>query len=144
MKSIFSFLIVSLIFFGNYEKQQVDTIMTNAKVYTVNANFENAEAFAIKEGKFVAVGSATDINTKFEAKKNIDAKGKLLFQDLSKQLVNLVGTTSFEEVVKRVKDFQDKRNMSFIIGRGCDQKDWKEKEIPNIKVQQTFINGVAQ
>ncbi|MEH6569438.1 MAG: amidohydrolase family protein, partial [Halioglobus sp.] len=38
-----------------------DTIYTNGKIYTVDTSKVWAEAVAIKDGKFVAVGSATDV-----------------------------------------------------------------------------------
>ena len=37
-------------------KLQADTVYTNRRIYTVNANQPWAEAVAIKAGKFVAVG----------------------------------------------------------------------------------------
>ncbi|MHC4783782.1 MAG: amidohydrolase [Planctomycetota bacterium] len=40
-----------------------DTVYTNAKIYTVNANQPWAEAVAIKEGKFIVVGSASDVES---------------------------------------------------------------------------------
>ncbi|QRM89562.1 amidohydrolase family protein [Lacinutrix sp. WUR7] len=143
MKKLFSLLILLLIFSCNKEAQQVDTIVTNAKIYTVNANFETAEAFAIKDGKFLEVGNAIDIKKKFQADTIIDAKGQTIVPGLIdahchfyglglyEQRVNLVGTKSFVEVIKRVTDFQEKRNSPFIIGRGWDQNDWEEKEYPN-------------
>ena len=39
-----------------------DTIYTNGKIYTVDDSNVWAEALAIKDGKFVAVGSAADVN----------------------------------------------------------------------------------
>ncbi|WP_055443078.1 amidohydrolase [Lacinutrix himadriensis] len=143
MKNILSITILLLIFSCNTEKQQVDSIITNAKVYTVNPNFETAEAFAIKDGKFIEVGNTIDIKNKFVADTIIDAKGQTIvpglidahchFYTLGQftQIVNLVGTTSFVDVIKRVTDFQDKRKKSFIIGHGWDQNDWEEKEYPN-------------
>src|SRR6187397_1299888 len=38
-----------------------DLVVFNAKVYTVDAAAPRAEAFAVKAGRFVAVGSTTDI-----------------------------------------------------------------------------------
>src|SRR5438093_9246287 len=38
-----------------------DLVVVNAKVYTVEASQPRAEAFAIKNGRFVAVGSTSDI-----------------------------------------------------------------------------------
>ncbi|WP_417620098.1 amidohydrolase [Oceanihabitans sediminis] len=143
MKKILSLALLSILFSCKETKQQVDTIITNAKVYTVNSNFDTAEAFAIKDGKFLAVGKAEHIQNTYTADATIDAKGQTIVPGLidahchfyglglQEQRVDLLGTTSLEDVVKRVVDFQEERNMSFIIGRGWDQNDWEVKEYPN-------------
>ncbi|WGD35133.1 amidohydrolase [Olleya sp. YS] len=124
-------------------KTEVDTIVTNATIYTVNSQFETVESFAIKDGKFVEVGTASDIQKKYQAANIIDAKGQTIlpgFIDahchfyglgLNQLRVNLVGTTSFDEVMKAVIDFHNKRPSNFIIGRGWDQNDWEDKTYPN-------------
>jgi len=38
-----------------------DLVVVNAKVYTVDARMPKAEAFAVKGGRFIAVGSTADI-----------------------------------------------------------------------------------
>ncbi|WOD42913.1 amidohydrolase [Hwangdonia lutea] len=126
-------------------KHQVDLIVTNAKVYTVNNAFETATAFAVKNGKFVDVGNTEAIISKYIASKTMDAEGKTIvpgFIDahchflglgFNQQAVNLVGTTSFDEVVQRVVDFQKEHNLKFIKGRGWDQNDWDEKVFPSKK-----------
>src|ERR1700674_1129982 len=43
------------------EAQDVDLVVFNAKVYTVDASAQRAEAFAVKSGRFVAVGSTSDM-----------------------------------------------------------------------------------
>lgn len=125
------------------DKIEVDTIITNGTVYTVDADFNNAEAFAIKDGKFVAVGTTNDINKKYKAINTIDAKGQTIlpgFIDahchfyglgLNQLQVNLRDTKSFDEVMKRVIDFHNNRPSNFIIGRGWDQNDWDDKTYPN-------------
>jgi predicted amidohydrolase YtcJ len=40
------------------DTQDVDLVVFNAKVYTVDANMPRAEAFAVKAGRFVAVGTS--------------------------------------------------------------------------------------
>src|SRR5258708_34863643 len=40
--------------------QGPDLVVTNAKVYTVGPAMPRAEAFAVKAGRFVAVGSTED------------------------------------------------------------------------------------
>src|ERR1039457_2748070 len=43
--------------------QDVDLVVFNAKVYTVDARAPKAEAFAVKGGRFLAVGSTKEIRT---------------------------------------------------------------------------------
>jgi predicted amidohydrolase YtcJ len=42
-------------------RQEPDLVVINAKVYTVNPELPKAEAFAVKAGRFTAVGSTADI-----------------------------------------------------------------------------------
>ncbi len=139
-KILFLFLIVMSC---ASDKTEVDTIITNAMVYTVDSDFNNAEAFAIKNGKFVEVGTSADIINKYQAANIVDAKGQTIlpgFIDahchfyglgLNQLRVNLVGTTSFDDVMKKVIDFHNQKPSNFIIGRGWDQNDWEDKTYPN-------------
>ena len=43
------------------EAQDPDLVVFNAKVYTIDPRAPNAEAFAVKGGRFVAIGSTADI-----------------------------------------------------------------------------------
>ena len=52
------------------ERTEADMILTNALVYTVDSTFSKTEAFAIKDGKFLEVGTTENINSKFKSKKN--------------------------------------------------------------------------
>lgn len=53
-----------------------DLIVTNARVYTMDASLTRAEAFAIKNGRFVAVGWSDDVgNLKSAGTELIDAGG---------------------------------------------------------------------
>lgn len=146
MKKLLSLFALILIISCQKEKQQVDTLVVNANVYTVNSNFDKAEAFAIKDGKFFQVGTSKDLQNTFEADTIIDAKGQAVFPGfidahchfyglgMNLQKVDLGGTTSFDEVMKRVLDYQNERQAEFIIGRGWDQNDWEDKKFPNKKL----------
>ena len=61
MKKILPFIILLFILSCSKERQHADIIITNAKVYTVNSNFDTVEAFAIKDGKFIGVGKNKEI-----------------------------------------------------------------------------------
>jgi hypothetical protein len=67
--------------------ESVDLIIINSNTYTVNENFDTAQAFAVKDGKFVAVGSNEEIQSKFTATNTINAKIKRLYQDLLTRIV---------------------------------------------------------
>lgn len=120
-------------------------ILTNAKIYTVNEGFEIAEAFAVKDGKIVEVGTSETILLKYTAEEQLNAEGKTLlpgFIDahahlynfgLGLQNVDLVGTTSKEEALQKMVAFQKEKNSEFIFGRGWDQNDWPVKEFPTKK-----------
>jgi len=141
MKKLLLVLIAPL-FIACTSKEEVDLIVFNADIYTVDANFSKASAVAIKDGKFVAVGSSEEIAEKYNAAEQFDAQGKTMVPGLidahchfyglglNQQVVDLVGTTSFDEIVDRVVAFQKERPSNFIRGRGWDQNDWEAKEFP--------------
>lgn len=124
-------------------KEQVDLIVTNAKIYTVNDTFEITEALAIQNGKIIATGKSKHITEKYEAQETVDAKNQFVYPGfydahahlyrlgITMQTVNLRDTKSYDEVVAKVVAFQKEKNVSFIEGRGWDQNDWEHKEFPS-------------
>ncbi len=135
-------LILSILISSCEKKEAIDSIIINANIYTVNQNFDKAEAFAINKGKIVDVGSTLEIQTKYAPTFINDVKGKTIlpgFIDahchflglgLQQQKVDVSGTKNFEEVLSKISQFQKKNNVSFITGRGWDQNDWETKEFP--------------
>lgn len=128
---------------GCQNKTTVDLIVYNANVYTVNHNFSQAQAFAIKNGKFLAVGSTESIRGKYTAATEVNAKGKPVYPGfidahahfygyaLNLQQADLVGTTSFAEVITRLKQHRQRYpNAKWLLGRGWDQNDWTDKNFP--------------
>ncbi len=147
------------------EKQQADLIITNANIYTVNDEAPSIQAFAIKDGLFIGLGTSKEIKKQYSSDKVIDLEGKTVLPGLidghchfnnlglSMQTLDLNGTKSFEEILKRVSAFQKEKKSSFIKGRGWDQNDWDLKEyptkdgldklFPNTPVALTRIDGHA-
>ncbi len=54
----------------------------NAKIYTVDNDFSKAEAFAVKDGKFIAVGTSQELQEKYDASESLDAEGKTILPGL--------------------------------------------------------------
>ena len=149
MKKVFFLLVIIIASCTAQEK--VDLIIYNANIYTVNDRFAKAEAFAIKDGKFIAVGTTEDIQKQFVAKQTVDAQGKTIVPGLidahchfyglglQQQRVDVTGTQSYDEVLQKIADFYQKKKPEFITGRGWDQNDWEVKEFPtNEKLNQYF------
>ena len=162
-----TFLLILLLSVGSFaQKRPVDLLISNGKVYTVNAAFKIETAFVVDKGRIVEVSSLSNLKKKFSPKKTIDLGGKAVFPGfydphshfigLGEMLsqCDLVGAESFEEILERLKEFRIKNpDNEWIIGRGWDQNDWKIKEFPNkegldaifpdIPVMLTRIDGHA-
>jgi len=141
MKNILFLLIISFVFSCTL-KPEVDSIVINANIYTVNKTFDKAEAFAIKDGKIIDVGTSIEIQAKYRPTYINDAKGNTIVPGLidahchfyslglQQQKVDVTGTNSFDEVIEKIVAFQKKNKLTFITGRGWDQNDWEVKEYP--------------
>ena len=133
-----------ILFLGSCSNsKKADLIVHHAVVYTVDEQFSTAEAFAVKDGIIVAVGSNASILKAYKANQSIDAGGKAVYPGFidahahfvgygqSLFQVDLFGTTSWDEVVSRVKKFADEHPQEpWIKGRGWDQNDWKDTKYP--------------
>ncbi|MEM9000451.1 MAG: amidohydrolase [Bacteroidota bacterium] len=137
--------------FSCNSKQEVDLIVYNANIYTVDSTFSKACCMAINDGKFVAVTETADLYTQFKPSNQIDAKGKTIIPGiidahchfyglgLNQQVVDLVGTQSYDEVLQRLVAFQKQNKTNFVRGRGWDQNDWETKAFPtNMPLNHVF------
>src|SRR6202043_2576347 len=64
---------------GSALAQTADLVMTNGKVFTADATSSLAQAFAVKDGRFIAVGSSEAMQKLAGATtKVIDVKGRFV------------------------------------------------------------------
>ncbi len=142
-KTLYFFFWLALFSCG--EQASID-LYTNAKIYTSNEILPEAQAFAVSKGMIIGIGEEDNLRALFNIDKTIDLGGHTVipgfidahchFLNLGFQeyQVDLVGTTSYEEIVKRIIVFQETHQMKFIQGRGWDQNDWEDKSFPNKKI----------
>ncbi|MDQ0637501.1 putative amidohydrolase YtcJ [Pedobacter sp. W3I1] len=142
MKSILYSLFFILLVTSCTKKEEVDLVVYNAKVYTVNSKFDTVEAFAVKNGKILALGKSDDIKAKYEGKEEINAEGKTVYPGFidahahfygygqSLQTADLRETKSWDEVLARLTDFAKTHPDGWLIGNGWDQNDWDNKAFP--------------
>ena len=150
--AILLILSASFLFFNHRSVKQVDLIVHHGRVYTVNNRFETAQAFAVSDGKIIAVGSNEEILKKYSAKEMIDAKGKPVYPGFidahahfvsygqSLYQADLFSTNSWDELLNRLQKFAaDNPDEAWIRGRGWDQNKWPGKSFPtNEKLNQLF------
>ena len=130
-------LVVSISYlFACRSTLQADLIVHHAKVYTVDSSFSVAEAFAVKDGKILAVGKDADILKAYTAKQTVDAQGKTVYPGFidahthflsygqSLFTVNLYDSRSIKQFVSTHP------NEQWILGRGWDQNKFPGKAYP--------------
>lgn len=161
MKSIkhILILVLSTFFLTNcYQGDEADLIIHNAKIYSCDKNFGIYQAMAIRDGKILQVGPEREILNGYKCDQIIDAELKPIYPGFydahchflayAKTLreVNLVGSSSFDEVIERIDDFyNDNPNTPWILGRGWDQTLWENdtvfptNELLNIKYPNTAV-----
>jgi predicted amidohydrolase YtcJ len=125
------------------KEYNADLMVKNAIVYTVDDHFSTAQAFVIKNGKIIAVGSEDTLEQKYFARDVVDAQGKAVYPGfidahthfyrygLTLQEVRLKGMHSWNQVVDSVKAFAERNPDGWITGNGWDQNRWKVKQFPN-------------
>ncbi|MEZ0541284.1 amidohydrolase [Fibrella arboris] len=169
--SICLFLFASMLLAACSGRRSVDFIFTNATVYTADSSFTVAQAFAVDKGNFVATGTSETILNDYRSDSLIDLHGQPVypgfydphahFLGLGQMLsqADLVGATSYQEVITRLKAYHANHpDVLWIIGRGWDQNDWPASDspvrgfptnkrlndaFPNIPVALTRIDGHA-
>ncbi len=141
--NLFTLLLSVTMISCNSPKEPVDLIVHNAVVYTVDKTFTTHQAFAVKGGRFLAVGTSDAIFDNYHSDQVVDAEGKAIYPGFNDahchfygfgtnliKRADLVGTKSFEEVLERLKEHHQNNPSDWIEGRGWDQNDWENKEFP--------------
>ena len=119
------------------------TIVKAANIYTVDSQQPKVEAFAIKDGRFIGVGSLAQLNNDYPNAQTldlqtativpglIDAHGHVLHLGTSLQNVDLMGTRSKAQIIERLRAQAAKLEPDqWLIGRGWDQNDWPVQRLP--------------
>ena len=155
MKKYKSYILIILSILNFSCNNEVDLIIFNSEIYTANENNQIAKSIAVKDGKIIEV-SSENLVSKYEANEILDANGKTIlpgFIDshchfynlgLDQQVVDLRGTTSFEEIIERLIASDLNNQSDVILGRGWDQNDWDNKQFPvNTELNKVFKNKLV-
>jgi len=119
------------------------SIVHNATIYTADKTTPTIKAFAYQGGKFIAIGTLTELQSQYPGAQSIDMNGNTIIPGLidahghllglGQSLVNvdLRGTKSKADIVATLKSrAQTMLDGQWLLGRGWDQNDWDVIELP--------------
>jgi predicted amidohydrolase YtcJ len=154
LKCIATLLLAILIVLAgcSKERQKADTIISDAKIYTVDSKLPWAEAVAIRGERILFVGSTKSaLRYRGPGTKVIDAGGRLLLPGIEDShvhfvsgsenmaKVDLAGTRTVEEVQERIRKFaQEHPQAAWVQGRG-----WMYAAFPGNMPHKRFLDEVV-
>jgi predicted amidohydrolase YtcJ len=120
-----------------------DLVVTAATIHTLDPQAPSAQAFAVRDGRFVYVGTRDGARAYRGARTKsldlgdvtvlpglIDAHLHFMHVGLALHEVDLAHATSYDEVVRRTVAFAAASPDAWIIGDGWDQNLWPDKTFP--------------
>ena len=129
---------------GGLRQAPADLIVTGGVIYTSDARRPRVDAFAVRDGRFVAVGSAASVAAMRGATTRVvdiaggtvvpglqDAHGHFLGLGASLATLDLRDTPSVASITAKVAArAASQPEGRWIVGRGWDQNDWPVKDWP--------------
>ncbi|GAB2621784.1 amidohydrolase [Novilysobacter erysipheiresistens] len=120
------------------------TVLSAGRIHTMDASQPQAEAMAFDaDGRILALGERETLFAKYPDAQPldvgdatvvpglIDAHGHVAGLGLTQMRADLVGATSKDEVLARLRAFAaDLPEGAWLLGRGWDQNDWPERTFP--------------
>jgi predicted amidohydrolase YtcJ len=115
MRKLFTAAILFVTITSCSQKEKADLLVFNATIYTVDSAFSTAEAMVVSAGKIIATGKKDELEKSYDTKEKLDAGGKFIYPGFidahahfmgyaeSLTRANLVGTTSWDDVLEKLK-----------------------------------------
>ncbi|HEX6901301.1 MAG TPA: amidohydrolase family protein [Thermoanaerobaculia bacterium] len=140
---------------SSFAEDGADLILSHGVFYPVQPPGRVEGSLAVRGGRIVYLGPDAGAERLRGAKTRvIDLAGRAVTPGLidahshlgglgeALQQVDLVGTASYEEVVRRVREAAGKLPAgSWVQGRGWDQNDWPEKAFPTHEALSAAVPG---
>ncbi|MCB0495533.1 MAG: amidohydrolase [Cyclobacteriaceae bacterium] len=141
MKKVLALVILAgtgLISCTGSNNEQADSIFYNGTIYTMDENSPQVEAVAVKDGKILFAGDLSSVK-KLEGDSTemidlkgytmtpgfIESHGHFMGMGFNKLELDLLNTTSYEEIIEKVKEAAEKAQPGdWITGRGWHQSKW--------------------
>ncbi len=139
------FFVLPLFFVScNQEKENVDLIVYNAHIQTVDSALQFFQAMAVREGRILDLGSSKYINKTYSSAATIDFKNRFVYPGFIDPHSHFIGysinlmyadlwlSASMEEIIERLKEHEEANpDDNWILGRGWDQNNFEVTEMPD-------------
>jgi predicted amidohydrolase YtcJ len=135
-------------------KKKADLIIYNAKIYAPDTLASDVNCIAVKKGKIIAVGTDSEIRSRYWTKEYINASGSFVYPGfidahshftgfaLGLRFADLSQTHSFEEILEILQGYRKLHPEGWIVGFGWDQNNWPRKVFPDNKLINKLFPGV--
>lgn len=149
-KSGFAYVVMAsmlLISLGCKKILSYDIVLNHGQVYDVKQGVFAPANIGITAGKVDII-----TNSQIQGEISIDCSGSYVYPGfidahchfrgyaIGLNAVNLIGSTSYQDVISRINSYIAKNeNKKFIVGRGWDQNDWEEKSLPTNELLNTYF-----
>ncbi|MEE8137411.1 MAG: amidohydrolase family protein, partial [Thermoanaerobaculia bacterium] len=128
----------------SFSEDTADLVLRNGAFYAVSEPGRVVGSLAVRNGRIVFLGPDAELRPYLGPETEIldlagrtvtpgwiDAHSHLLSLGAALSQVDLVGTSSYDEVVERVRAAaREVSTGEWVLGRGWDQNDWPEKSFP--------------
>lgn len=123
--------------------EKAELLLHNGTVHLLDSNMNTVTALAVKAGRIAGVGTQEELKKRFQFDTLIDMQGHHLYPGLidahthfwayaeGLQRVDLRGSSSPQEVLRRLQDFDEQHHPAILVGRGWDQSLWPGQAFPH-------------
>jgi predicted amidohydrolase YtcJ len=139
-------LAISILLLTACKNKHADMLLINGIIHTMNANGSVVQAVAVKDGRIIGTGRSDELQFAFQSDTVIDLKGSQVFPGLidahchfygyamNQEQINLLGTTSWDEVTGLTASIAPNIKTEWLQGRGWDHTKWDKQQFPDRKV----------
>jgi len=126
--------------------ETADTLYRNGRIYTVDGDFTIAQAFCVRDDRFLAVGTEEEMAVYCTPQtKTVDLQGMNVLPGLIDSHLHVIGTGEVQkrlylmlktkdEILSMVQEAAQNSNPGeWIIGQGWDQSKWAVPEFPSME-----------
>jgi len=135
------YILIFLFLVSCMKSHEADLVVHNAVIHSMDDRQTIYEAMAIKDGKIIELGPQQQILNKYRTKKIINAEKKNIYPGLTdshvhillaakqRTQIDLSECRSFDEILLKLEQYQQRNNKKVIIGHNWNEHTWLNEGI---------------